>query len=468
MDDRITTLSATETLAAFQSRELSPVEHVRAHLDRIERVNPTVNAIGDVYAEEALAAAAGAARAYSPGQSPRPLEGLLVAVKDEAEMAGKRTTNGSLLWQDWIGHADEPMIERIAAAGAVVHARTLTPEFSIAFWTSSRLWGTTHNPWNTAYDVGGSSGGSAAALAAGLTPLATGSDIGGSIRVPASCCGVVGYKPAYGRIPQLPPYGLDTWCHLGPLARTVADAALLADAVSGPDARDHASLRPALRLGTPQPGAGDLRIAWSDDLEDWPVTEPVRAAVACAAAALADAGAAVERVRLPLERRLVARAADAHYAAGFAADVAATIAGHEDEVCDYTSWWVRSLAGSPDAREGIEAEAEIQRRIGAVLDRFDALLCPTMSIAALHAGVDYTTAPLTIAGATLDAFRDVCLTEVFNAASRCPVVTVPVGRDPDGVPIGVQVAGRTYDDVTAFRIAATLERQLPWPLLAPV
>ena len=469
-DDTMTevhALSATQVLAAFARRELSPVEYLEALVRRAEEVEPQINAFGDTYFDEAVEAARRAEAVYgSPGRVPRPLEGLPVAVKDEAEIAGKRTTNGSLLLQDHVAEVDEPMVERLIAAGAIVHARTLTPEFSITFWTSSRLWGVTRNPWNLEYDVGGSSGGSAAALAAGTTPLATGSDIGGSIRVPASCCGVVGYKPAYGRIPQLPPDGMDHWCHLGPLARTVADAALLADTLIGPDARDHASLRPALRIGRPTGDVAGMRIAVSQDLGDWPVVEAVRAAVSRTADVLRGLGAVVEDVPLTIERSLLATASDAHYAAIFAAYVAGVIEGQSDRVNPYTRTWLATLEDAPSVLQGLIAEGEITRRLGDVHDRFDALLCPTMAIAAYRAGVDYCTEPVVIDGVSYDGMREICLSEVFNPAGRCPVITLPTGRDPAGVPIGLQIVGRSYEDPKVFEIAAALEAAQPWPLVA--
>ncbi len=467
MSDAVTSLSATQTLAAFASRELSPVEHAEAHLERLERLNPMVNAVGDVYADEARAAARDAEARYGGrGEAPRSLEGLLVAVKDEADVGGKRTTNGSFLLDGYVAEQDEPMVERIRAAGGIIFVRTLTPEFSIAFWTSSRLWGVTRNPWNLDYDVGGSSGGSAAALAAGLTPLATGSDIGGSIRVPASCCGVVGYKPTYGRVPQLAPYGLDHWCHLGPLARTVGDVALLADAISGPDPRDHASLRPAVRVAEASVDVRTLRVAWTPDLGDWPVIPSVRRAMEHVRDALRDAGAQVDEVPLTIERALLRTASDAHYKAIFGAASRDMIAGREDEACGYTRWWVDSVGDGPDVVTGLVAEGEIQRRLGHMFEGYDVLLCPAMAIPAFRAGIDYTEEPLMVDGVEYDAFRDICLTEVFNAAARHPVVTVPAGRDELGVPIGVQVVGRTYDDVTAVATARVIETASPWPSVA--
>jgi Asp-tRNA(Asn)/Glu-tRNA(Gln) amidotransferase A subunit family amidase len=465
--DEVLTWGAVEALAAFRERTLSPVEYLDAILRRCDAVQPVVNAFGDTYFDEARGHARAAERRYRRGgDPPRPLEGLPVAVKDEADVGGKRTTNGSLTLTGYVAERSEPMVERLQDAGAIIHARSLTPELSIAFWTASRLWGVTRNPWNTAFDVGGSSGGSAAALAAGMTPLATGSDIGGSIRVPASCCGVVGYKPAYGRVPQPPPFGLDTWCHLGPLARTVADAALAADAMIGPDPRDIATLRPAIRIGSPGRDVRGMRIALSLDLGDWPVTEPVRDAVLAAAEALRAAGAQVEEVPLTIERALLRTASDAHCAAFFAAYAREAIRGREDDAAGYTLAWLRSLEDAPSPLDGLTAEGTITSRVSAVLADHEALLCPAMAVPAFEAGVDYGDRPVILAGTPFDAFHDICLTEVFNPAGRCPVLTVPAGRDGAGVPIGVQIVGRTYDDPTVFTIGAAVERSRPWPLVA--
>jgi Asp-tRNA(Asn)/Glu-tRNA(Gln) amidotransferase A subunit family amidase len=459
------TLSAVEALDLFRSRDLSPVEYLEGLIARNDAVGGAVNAFTDTYFDEALHQARVAAQVYVSGE-PRPLEGLPIAVKDEADVAGKRTTNGSLLWVDHVAQRDEPMIERIRAAGGIIHARTTTPEFSIAFWTWSKLWGITRNPWNLDFDVSGSSGGSGAALAAGLTPLATGSDIGGSIRAPASCCGVVGYKPAYGRIPQPAPFGLDSWSHLGPLARTVADTALFADQLIGPHPRDLASIRPALRIGDVDSDVRGMRIALSQDLGDWPVLPVIRKALTDTAASLRSVGAVVEEVPLCIERKLIATASDAHYGMLFAAASRQAIAGREGEANTYTRNWLATLETPPSPMQGLEAEGAIIERVNDILERFDVLLCPTASIPALRAGVDHTEVPVTIDGVDYDPMREIFLTEIFNATGRCPVINVPIGRDDLGVPIGAQVVARTFEDPTAFRVAAAMEATRPWPLVA--
>ncbi len=231
-------VSATEALSLFRKRKLSPVELMTALIDRAGKVNPAVNCFADRYFEEALDKAKDAeARYMSRSATPLPLEGVPLAVKDAQRVAGKRTTHGSLIFKDSIDTQSDPMIERLEQAGAIIFARTTTPEFCLSGVTNSRIWGITRNPWNTEWGPGGSSGGSGAALAAGLTTLATGTDIGGSIRIPASACGIVGFKPPHGRNPDGPPANFDRFNHCGPMTRTVADAALMQNITSGPSAR---------------------------------------------------------------------------------------------------------------------------------------------------------------------------------------------------------------------------------------
>src|SRR5439155_26588492 len=212
--------------------------------------------------DQALAAAhAAEARYVGSAASPRPLEGLPVAVKEEAPIAGHHNTLGSLPLRDVIADHTAVFAQRIIDAGGIVHARTTTPEFSCAAVTWSKLWGVTRNPWNTVYAPGGSSGGSAASLAAGSTTLATGSDIGGSIRIPASFCGVVGFKPPYGRVPEVEIFNLDHYCHEGPMARSVRDVALLQNVIAGPHPSDVASIRPKLEIPERLEPIDGMRIA---------------------------------------------------------------------------------------------------------------------------------------------------------------------------------------------------------------
>ena len=269
-------LSATEAIELFISKELSPVEFMTAVIKHAEEVEPRINAFSEKLFEQAIQQAQKAEKTYHDSRStPRPLEGLPIALKDEHFIAGMLASEGSLLAKDFIAEETHPIVERIMAAGGIVHARTTTPEYSCAGFTHSKVWGVTRNPWNLEYSPGGSSGGSAAALAAGTTTLATGSDIGGSIRIPASFSGVVGYKPPYGRVPSLPPYNLDHYCHDGPLARSVSDCILLENVISGPHPKDIVSLKPGMTLPKEYQDIKGMRIALSITLGDFIVDPEV-------------------------------------------------------------------------------------------------------------------------------------------------------------------------------------------------
>ena len=248
-DNELCYLPATEAITRFKARTLSPVELMAAVIDRAEAVNPTINAFTYTFFDRALdqAKAAEARYAKTDGRT-RALEGIPMVIKDETAIKGERTTSGSLIMKDNIDEADARIVERIKRAGAIIHGRSTAPEFACAAVTHSKLWGVTRNPWNPDFTPGGSSGGAAAQLAAGTTTLANGSDIGGSIRIPALCCGVVGFKPPYGRVPEDAGFNLDFYCHEGPLARSVADCALFENVIAGPHPRDIATLRPKLNI----------------------------------------------------------------------------------------------------------------------------------------------------------------------------------------------------------------------------
>jgi len=463
-------LSVHELLDGFRRRELSPVEYLEAVFERIDDQQPRINALCGQYREDALVAARQSTERYAAGQPVGLLDGVPTIIKDETEVAGRRTTNGSLLWADYVSETSDPIVERLTDAGAIVHGRGLTPEFSVPFWTHSRMWGVTRNPWNTNFDVGGSSGGSAAAVAAGLTPWATGSDIGGSIRVPASCCGVVGYLPPFGRIPVAGVWGRDDWSRVGPLGRTVADCLLMLDVTSGRHVRDHFSLPHPGGLSEPlRADVTGLRVALSLDLGDWPVTDEVRDAVTRTAQTLETLGAVVTPVDLAIERDLVRRASNAHNRSLSAASLVEEIGDRGTEVNPYTLAWIAELDADRETTsflEGRQLEAVASERVDRVLADHEVLLCPAMAMPAFPAGVDYTQEPFVLDGVERDTFHDLHLTEVFNIVSRLPVLCVPAGRGASGVPIGVQIVARGYDDITAFRVGAAVEAATPWALVA--
>lgn len=463
-------LSAVEALAAFRKRSLSPVEYLDALLDRIDAVEGKVGAIAFRFDDRARDAAKAAEQVYrSAPADARLFEEFPLAVKDEMSVADQPVTYGSLIHKDHIADSTAPLAERMLAAGAYIHIRTRTPEFSCAGFTHSRLWGVSHNPWNAAYDVGGSSGGSAAALASGMTAIATGSDIGGSIRIPASCCGVVGYKPPYGRVPQEYPFNLDHYCHEGPLARTVADTALFENTIAGPHPIDVASVPKPADL--PLSG-GDIRgwrIAVCETLGDYPVDPDMRANLRDVAGRLEAEGAEIEYVELPWTREKIMMASGIHYGAVFGPSVGASAAEHGELMTDYAIHFAELAAAymTPGAvLKGLQIEGEIYHALAPVMERNRVLLAPTLSVPALDAGVSYVTERVPVEGVELTMWEHL-MTIPFNICSRMPVLAVPSGFAASGVPTGMQIVGRTFDDASVFEVGYAVERVKPWDGVRP-
>ncbi len=457
-------LSAVEAIRLFRARELSPVELMEAVIKRAEAVEPSINAFADTFFDDAFTAARRAEARYAGrGPRPRPLEGIPVAVKEETPIQGQRLTFGSLAFREQVAEYTAPVPERILRAGGIVHARTTTPEFSCAPFTHSRLWGVTRNPWSLDHSPGGSSGGSGAALAAGSTTLATGSDIGGSIRIPASFCGVVGFKPPYGRVPQDHVFNLDHYCHDGPLARTVADCALLENVIAGPHPHDGASLRPKVRIPAKLEGIEGWRVALSADLGGFPVDEDVAANARSAAEALREAGATVEEVEIGWDVEEIIRTARAHFGLIFGPYVGEVVREHREELMPYSIRFAEEAATvtKEDYLAALEAEGRIYAALAELLTRYRLLVCPTFSVPALEAGDDYVDRTATVNGVQRNWY-DLLMTVPFNICSRCPVLAVPSGFAQNGVPTGVQIVGRTFDDASVFRAAAALERVRPW------
>lgn len=455
-------LSATEQLALFRSRELSPVEVLQAQIARADALAGTVNSLTWRFNERALdEARAAEARYLGNGEAPRALEGITLAIKEEMPVEGQPVTSASFAYKDAIAEDTAPLAERMMAAGAIVHARTTQPEFACTGFTQSDMFGITRNPWNLSYDVGGSSGGAGASLAAGLTTLAGGSDIGGSIRIPASCNGVVGYKPPYGRVPQQPPFNLDHYCHEGPMTRTIADCALFENIISGPSPIDIASLRERVELPLQPGGVEGMRIAVSVDLGSWDVEDDVRRNTLRAAEALRAAGATVEEVDLTISNDEVFEVAHAHFANIFGPSVASLLEEHRDVLTSYAIAFAENKHLTRDIPflEGLAREGAITGAIGALLEQYDALICPTLAIPALPADTPWT---VTLPSGGVTSPMAHLMTMPFNIASRCPVLNVPSGFGDSGVPTGLQLVGRTFDDLTPFRLGAALERAGFW------
>jgi Asp-tRNA(Asn)/Glu-tRNA(Gln) amidotransferase A subunit family amidase len=370
--------SAADLSRRVAAGELSPVEVVDCALARIKEVNPALNCFCFVWDREARAAAEAVARGDALG----PLHGVPVALKDTTPTAGHRTTLGSFTHEQWVPARDAYIVTALRKAGAIIVGKTTTPEFAHTLVTESPLWGVTRNPWDVERTPGGSSGGSAAAVAAGCVPLAEGRDMGGSVRIPASWCGVVGLKPGLGRIPMdgLPSL-FDTIAHHGSLTRSVDDARLFLAATQGPDEADILLVTSPLDLGEAlDPAVDGTRLALSVDLGCWAVEPAVETAVRAAAAALQRAGASVEEVDIGVRPRdeQVWSELWAVYMAAYHGDF---VAAHEERMAPAVLRLIahgNTLSAVQVKRLDVE-RTDLWRRVSKVLAGHDAILRPTMA-----------------------------------------------------------------------------------------
>jgi amidase len=458
-------ITAEAALARFRARTLSPVELMRALIARAEAVEPQINAFTYTYFDEALDQARQAEARYMKSDGrPRALEGIPVAIKDESYIAGLPTSNGSLIMKDYVADFTSPVNQRVLDAGAIVHARTATPEFSCAGYTNSKLWGVTRNPWNLDFTPGGSSGGSAASLAAGTTTLATGSDIGGSVRIPAGTCGLYGFKPPYGRNPEDVPFNLDFYCHNGPLARTPRDAILLQNVMCGPHPHDIATLKPKLRLPMDYKPIEGWKIAYSPDLGFFEVDPQVRANTMSALDVFRSLGATVEEVDLGWTHEAldIGIAYLEHIFGGY---IGKLLDEHGRKMTTYARAFAKKSRTSTaaDFVHTLEVAGAMYKTLGPLLEKYNLLVCPTNALPAVAADFDQSRDKVAINGKQVNPMLGWVMTTPFNTMSRCPVLTAPSGVAATGVPTSIQLVGRTYGDRDVFRAATAYETAAgPW------
>lgn len=457
-------MPAHEALRRFKTRDLSPVELMEATIRRAEAMKAPVNALTYTHFDEAMDRARRAEAKYAKGARTGALEGLPVGIKDESEIKGKPTSVGSLIHKDHVADRTSTMNARIMAAGGIVHARTSTPEFCCSGVTWSRLWGVTRNPWNPDFTCGGSSGGAAASLGSGTSTLATGSDIGGSIRIPASLCGVVGYKPPYGRNPDDPPFNLDFFCHTGPMARTVRDTILLQNVMAGPSPHDITTLRPKLRLPLDYKPIKGWKIAFSMDLGGFQVDPEVQKNTLAALDVFRSLGATVEEVDLGWKPDVLDAGLDylQHIFGGY---LSRLLKEHGDKMTTYARHFAEQgrKSKAADYVGTLEVIGDMYMTLGPILERYNVLVCPTTAVPAVPADFDQSTGTVEINGKQVNPMLGWAMTTPFNMMSRCPVLSVPSGRASNGVPTGIQIVGRTYCDADVFRAGMAYESaQGPW------
>src|SRR5690625_229429 len=457
--DEITYRPARELARMLRDREVSAREVVNSHLERIEAVGPAVNAVVTLCGERAMAEAHAADERLAAGASVPPLHGLPVAHKDTHETAGLRTTLGSRLLADNVPDRDELLVARMRAAGAITIGKTNTPEFAAGSHTFNEVFGTTRNPYDTARSAGGSSGGAAAALAAGLHPLADGSDMGGSLRNPAAFNNVVGLRPSPGRVPQYPaPLGWQALSLQGPMAREVADAALLLSAIAGPDPLSPVSLEDPGAAFAPglEADLHGLRVAWSPDLAGLaPCERAVTDALRPAADVFAGLGCEVVEDAPDLaEADTVFRILRAWQ---FESSLGALLDTARDRIKPSVVWNIeegRKLTGADISRAEL-ARARVYHRVREFFERYDALLLPVSQVVPFDAGLEY---PADIDGAVQRTYLDWMRSCSHISVTGCPALAVPGGFTPSGLPVGLQIVGPHRADRRVLELGHAFEQ----------
>lgn len=456
-------MSAAQMAAAIRRRELKPSELMQATLARIEAVNPAFNALSAMRAEAAMAEARALDEVIARGAGIGRLAGVPLGVKDLEDVAGMVTTYGSVPFKDNRAGQDSIQVARLRAAGAIVVGKTNTPEFGFTPFTKNLLYGVTRNPWNLDLTPGGSSGGSGAAIAAGMLPLATGSDWGGSIRIPACFCGCFGLKPSQGRIPMEPRLGMTSWVALsavGPLSRTVRDAAIYMDAVAGYHPIDPASLPPpglsyeAGLEGLPR----RLRVAFHPDFGH-PVDHEVARQVADAARTFAEMGHELTVIEEPVPE--IGSAWDMIGSGETIAKMEPFLTGHREEYGRAFLAHVESARRIQWADYGRawRARTELNEWARGIFERFDLLLTPTLPLQPFAAAGP---PPSEIAGKPIkDALETVVFTYPFNATGH-PAASVRAGITASGLPCGLQIVAERHRDDLVLQAAYAYEQARPW------
>ncbi len=458
MKNDICFLTATDMVLRMRCKELSARELLEAHLAQIARVNPQTNAIVTLIADDARAQALRVDEGAARGEFLGPLHGLPIAHKDLAETRGLRTTFGSPIFKDYVPDFSTLLVERTQDAGAIVLGKTNTPEFGAGSQTFNPIFGPTRNPWDLSKTCGGSTGGGAVALACGMMPLADGSDLGGSLRNPASFCSVVGFRSSPGRVPNVP--SRNAWNAMnvvGPMARTVEDVALFLSAIAGPDPRSPLSIHePGSRFAQPlDRDCGGLRIAWCGKFAGVPFDHRVSTVVNAQRRTFEALGCITEDADPDFS------GADEAFktlrALGFYLQHGALLEPHRAQmkraVIDEIERGAR-LTG-PEIARAETLRSQLFARIAEFMARFDFLVLPTVQVPPFDINLEYVTE---IEGQTLETYVDWMRSCYFISMTALPAISVPAGFTPEGLPVGVQIVGRHQDDWGVLQMAHAFEQ----------
>lgn len=458
-------IDAVQLAGMIRRGEVTSTAVVESVLGQMERLDGAVNAVTLRIDEEALAAAKEADEAVARGDLLGPLHGVPYTAKCLTHTKGHVTTRGSHAFANNVSDRDDLVVQRLRAAGAILAGKTNSPDHGCKGVTDNLLHGPTRNPWNLDVNPGGSSGGASAAVAAGMGPIAQGGDFAGSIRIPASFCGLVGHKPSTGRIPLVPNNVIfhPVVSAISPIARTVADTALMLDVMAGPDARDPRSLADGeqdfLEAVTGELSIKGLRIGYSPDLGFVPVDQEVRRSCREALDVLADLGAEVTEIDVDFSDSLEPyRLLNSNRRA---AQMRPYFEEYRDRL-DPLLWQrveVSDGATATDVGLAEIAQSAVYLRVWELMERFDVIMTPTTPVAPFPIGMDY---PESIDGVPIEnQFEQLGLTFVFNLTGH-PAVSVPAGWTDEGLPVGLQIVGPWRDDKRVLRVAAAFEEARPW------
>jgi len=460
-------MSIQEIQHLISTRQASAVEVIGAALDRQDWLEPTLNAFVTRTPEMALEAARKVDAQIMRGDALGPLAGVPISIKDLIDVAGVPTTFGSRVMAQNVAKGDAPAVERVKHAGACVLGKTTTTEFGCkAGGGDSPLTGVTRNPWDTAKSTGGSSAGAAASVAAGVTPIAVGTDGGGSCRIPAALCGLVGVKAQYGRVPVFPAGATPSLAHVGSIGRTVRDAAQLLQVLSGFDARDPASVAQRVPdlIGACDRGAANLRIAWSPTLGYAPVSDEVRQLTISAVGRLEEAGCTVQTVDRVFPEDPI-ELWNAEFYAGVGLKLKSALYDSRELLDPAVVEVIEDALYSQSVEEYFLKyfqRFDLREHFRKFLEPYDLLITPTLPVADLAAGVNV---PPELTDRNIVSW--VYYTYPFNLTGN-PAASVPCGFTAEGMPVGLQIVAKTLCEVNLFRVAGVLEAVSPWSHRHPV
>jgi amidase len=455
---------ATELLRLYRARRVSPLEVMQAVLARVDAVNKDLNAIVTLVREEALKAARAATAALRRGGGLPPLHGVPVTIKDLTLTKGIRTTRGSKIHEHDVPDEDALIVARLKTAGAIVLGKTNTPEFGAGGNTFNAVFGITRNPWNLALTCGGSSGGAAVALATGMGPIAQGSDLGGSLRMPAAFCGVVGFRTTPGLVPKHPAdLGWDSLSVTGPMARAVGDVALMLSVVAGPDDRAPLSYPADTRAfvrAVRAPSIKGWRVAWTPDLAGLiPVDEKNVRVAEAATRVFRSLGARVETACPDFSE--VHEIVLATRGLAMVASHAENLSRWRDQMQKGLVWNIEQGLGltSREIARGELLRTRLWQRVRAFMETRDLLILPTTAVPPFPAEQPY---PTEINGKPLETYIQWTYLTYGITLTGLPAISVPCGFTRDGLPVGLQIVGRRQQEAAVLQAAAAFEQAAPW------